>query len=52
VREASVKSRTGPSARKTENIVPVDCTVWATPAAVSASEAACLSVSAAAPMWS
>ena len=35
-REAAAKSRTGPSVKNTENIVPAACTVCGTPAAVSA----------------
>ena len=40
VREASSKSRTGPSVKNTENIVPADWTTCGTPASVSASAAA------------
>ena len=45
---ASAKSRTGSPVKNTENMVPVDCTTWGTPAADSASAAAALIVSAAA----
>ncbi len=48
--EASAKSRTGWSVKNTENMVPVDWTTCGTPAAVSASAAAALIVSPAAPM--
>ncbi len=51
VREASSKSRTGWSVKNTENMVPVDWTTCGTPAAVSASAAAVLIVSPAAPRW-
>ena len=51
VRDAASKSRTSPSAKNTENIVPADCTVWATPASDSALSAASLIVSPAAVTW-
>ena len=45
VRDASAKSRTGPPAKKTENIVPALWTVCSTPAAARASDVAALIVS-------
>ncbi len=43
-RWAAAKSRTGPSVKKTENMVPADCTQCGTPASDSASVAASLIV--------
>jgi hypothetical protein len=51
VREASSKSRTAPSVRNTENIVPADWTTCGNPASVSAVVVAALMVSPAVLRW-